>query len=42
METDVVTLEAGLAHEVFCGSGKGADMQVPIAAFTARHPPGGR
>lgn len=33
IDTDGMTLEAGLAHEVFRNAGKGPDMQQRIAAF---------
>jgi enoyl-CoA hydratase len=36
LETDGMTLQEGLAHEVFYGAGKGADMQARIAAFQNR------
>ena len=36
LETDGMTVEAGLAHEVFYGAGRGDDMQARIAAFQNR------
>ena len=32
-DTDGLTLKAGLAHEVFRGEGRGADMEARIASF---------
>ncbi|PZQ44248.1 MAG: enoyl-CoA hydratase, partial [Phenylobacterium zucineum] len=32
-ETDGLTLEAGLAHEIFRGEGRGPDMEARIAGF---------
>jgi enoyl-CoA hydratase/carnithine racemase len=36
IETEGMTLQAGLAHEVFRTAGTGPDMQSRIAAFTQR------
>ena len=36
MQTDGLPLEAGLAHEVFRGAGRGPDMQERIAGFGAK------
>jgi enoyl-CoA hydratase len=36
IETEGMTLEAGLAHEVFRTRGTGPDMQARIASFAQR------
>jgi enoyl-CoA hydratase/carnithine racemase len=36
LETDGLPLTAGLAHEIYYGAGRGADMQARIAAFRNR------
>jgi hypothetical protein len=36
VETDGMTLDAGLAHEIYHGAGRGPDMQTRIAAFANR------
>jgi enoyl-CoA hydratase len=36
LQTDGLPLEAGLAHEVYRGEGRGPDMQERIAAFSSK------